>query len=351
MSAQFEARNGTTRRAGTKTVTDMTTTKAHDPLSGYFTSVMLALLVSHAAASAIVEFVAGLVDLPLIEIWRNNTASGLFMGLVLADPVGAVITRNPWRKVVVKFVLGFALGVIIEVSLIRPFAGQGMSRFLFLFIATLLVPVIYSLNRMHIYLRDHDTDLQTEIARYGLWVMGWADRALIVVIMATSFAGFWLFSPQPLTTIICMALVLLLTTLYVIYARIEEDDPWLEILPEDLGGIALTELARDRLAHLASTLFPGAFLLGAAMHVAVYVLLTIFPNIGAQLNEPVDAIHAVAVVGATGLGIVFFSMLSALGFGLALILAIGRFGDWTQSRIRDRCLRLIKVMCFRPINR
>ncbi len=329
----------------------MSTIRPHDPLSGYFTSVMLALLVSHAAASVLVDPAAQYFDMRLIDMWRNNTASGLFLGLVIADPVGAVIARRSWQSALMKFALGCVLGVILEITLVTPYAGQGMSRFVFLFIATLLVPVIYGLHRLQLYLRRHDTDLQTEIARIGLWIMGWADRALIVVIMVTSFAGFWLYSPEPRTTIVCMALVLLITTLYVIYAKVEEEDSWLALLPEEVGGRELTELAWDRLAYLANTLFPGALLLGAAMHLSVLLLLIIFPNIAAELTEPVDAIKAAAIIGATGLGIVFFSLLSALGFGLGLILAIGRISQWSQFRTRDRCLRLIRVMCFRPIDR
>ncbi|MGB5556615.1 MAG: hypothetical protein WBN04_01245 [Paracoccaceae bacterium] len=325
--------------------------KTADPLTGYFSSVMLALLISHTLASTLVDFAAGHFYLPLAELWRYNVASGLFLGLVLADPVGAIINRVPLRNVLVKFVLGFAAGVIIQVSLVTPLAGGGLSRFVFLFIATMLMPVFYSLNRMHAHLAANGSDVATEIAHYSLWIMGWPDRALIIVTMVLSFGGFWLFSPDLQTTIIFMGAILAATTLYVIYVRIEEENPWLDMLPEDAEQLAITRIARQRLAHLTATVLPGAFLLGAAMHVALNVLLTLFPNIASELVGPVETLRTVGIVAATGLGIVFFGMLSALGFGLALVLLIGRIGHWTQSLIRDRCLRLIKVMCFRPINR
>ena len=312
---------------------------------------MLALLISHTAASELVDFVAGLIYLPTVEIWRYNIASGLFLGLVMADPVGAIINRVQLVNVVVKFVLGFALGVIIQVSMVTPFAGGGMSRFLFLFIATLLVPVFYGLNKLKIYLAGNGTDITTEAAHISLWIMGWHDRLLIVAVMALSFLGFWLIAPEVQTTIICMAVVLVATTLYVIYVEVEEENPWLELLPEDAEQVAVTRIARKRFGYLAATVFPGAILLGAAMYVALQVLLVLFPNIASQLVGPVQTLRTIGIIAATGLGIVFFGMLSALGFGLAFVLLIGRVGNWTKSLVRDRCVRLVKVMCFRPIDR
>lgn len=332
----------------------MSTKKTHekaDPLAGYFSSVMLALLISHIAGSVLIDFVARFINLSAIEIWRYNTASGLFLGLVMADPVGAIISRVPWRNVLIKFLFGFAIGVVIQVTLVTPFAGGGLSRFIFLFIATLLVPVIYSLNRLQSHLATHGSDIETELAHYALWLMYWPDRLLIVGIMVLSFAGFWLWSPNANTTIICMAGVLAATTFYVIRVHVEEEDPWLDLLPEDAEETAATQVAWERFSYLAATVFPGAFLLGAAMHVALNVLLVLFPNIAAQLVGPAEALRTVSIVAATGLGIVFFGMLAALGFGLAFVLLIGRIGKWSQAAVRDRCLRLIKVMCFRPINR
>ena len=311
---------------------------------------MLALLLSHTLASLLVDFVAGYIYLPGVDLWRYNVASGLFLGLVLADPVGAIIGRVPLRNVLVMFVLGFALGVIIQITLVKPLAGDGLSRFVFLIIATLFVPVIYSLHRLRTYLSARGTDISSEVAYYGLRVMGLPDRMLIVLIMVLSFLGFWLFSPDPQTTIICMSAVLAATTLYVVYVQVEDEDPWLDILSKDGDTVTITQIASERLAYLIATVLPGAFLLGATMHVALLVLLSLFPNIAAQLIGPVETAQTISIVAATGLGIVFFGMLAALGFGLALVLLIGRLGNWTQTTVRDRCLRLIKVMCFRPIN-
>ena len=319
-----------------------------DPLAGYFSSVMLALLVSHTLATMLLDTVAGIIYVPAIDLWRYNVASGLFLGLVLADPVGAIITRVPWRNVLVKFVLGFALGFIIQVSLVTPFAGGGLSRFVFLFIATLLVPVFYSLNQLHSYLARHDTDLKTEVADYALWLLWFPDRLLIIVLMILAFTGFWALSLDAQTTILIRAVILALTTLYVVVVRVEAPDPWESILPEDEP---LTALACARAYQLAVTLLPGALLLGASMHVAAEVLLTLFPNVAAQLVGPAETARTVGILAATGLGIVFFGMLAALGFGLGVLLLIGRIARWTQSTLRNRCLRLIKVMCFRPIDR
>ncbi len=332
-------------------VSTQSTQKTSDPLSGYFSSVMLALLMSHTLASFAVDFAATRFYLPSIDLWRYNIASGLFLGLVLADPVGAVITRIALRNVVIKFALGFALGVIIQMTLVTPFAGGGLSRFVFLFIATLLVPVIYSLNRLHAFLAERGTDLSSEIAYYALRVMNLPDRGLIILIMTASFAGFWLFSPDPETTILCILAVLAMTTVYVICVHVEEEDPWEGLLPEDEEDVPITQIAAERLAYLTATIVPGAFLFGATMHVALLVLQTLFPDVGAKLMGPLATVQTVGAVAATALGIVFFGMLSALGFGLAFVLLVGRIGNWSQSAVRDRCLRLIKVLCFRPIDR
>lgn len=322
-----------------------------DPLSGYFSSVMLALLLSHTLASLLIDLISNHIYLPGVDLWRYNVASGLFLGLVLADPVGAVISRIPMRNVLVKFVLGFALGVIIQVTLVTPLAGGGLSRFVFLFIATLLVPVIYSLNKLKIRLAENGTDIASELAFYSLRILGLPDRALIILAMSLSFAGFGIFSPDPQTTIICMSAVLAATTLYVLYVHVEDEDPWLEFLPEEDESVAITVIAQERFAYLVATVLPGAFLLGATMHVALLVLLSLFPDLEGQLIGPLASVQTIGIVAATGLGIVFFGMLAALGFGLAFVLLIGRIANWTQSTVRDRCLRLIKVLCFHPIGR
>ncbi len=327
------------------------TPRTADPLTGYFSSVMLALLVSHTLASLIVDFAAAHIYLPSVEIWRYNTASGLFLGLVLADPVGAIIDRVPLRNVLIKFVLGFALGVIIQVALVTPFAGEGLSRFLFLFIATILVPVIIFISRLKITLAMRGTDLATEASLHALRVLGLSDRALIILLMVSTFAGFWLLSPDLQTTILCMAAVLAGTTLYVIFVHVDEEDPWDGLLPEDTVPVPATQAVRERLAYLGATIFPGAVLLGAAMHLALAVLLDLFPNVMSGFVGPVDTVRTLIIVAATGLGLVFFGMLAALGFGLAFVLLVGRAANWTKTTIRERCLRLVKVMCFRPIRR
>jgi hypothetical protein len=248
----------------------------------------------------------------------------------------------------VKFVLGFALGFIIQVSLVTPFAGGGMSRFVFLFIATLFVPIFCSLNQLRSYLARHDTDLKTEIADFALWLMWFPDRLIVITLMLAGFLGLWLFSPDIHTTILIMAVILAFTTLSVVFVQVELPDPWEELLPEDEP---LTALAMARAYQLLVTLMPGALLLGAAMHVAVLILLTLFPDFPAQMSAPAEAARMLGILAATGLGLVFFGMLAALGFGLGVLLVIGRLARWTQVTVRDRCLRLIKVMCFKPIDR
>jgi len=326
--------------------------KATDPFTGFLASIALALLSSNMLAGYAVDMVGRLTVLSTPEIWKINGAAGFFVGVVLADPVGMLIQKRPVGLAIVKFILGFTLGMTIQTTFVMPLAGEGMSRYVFLILAALLLPILFVIESYKEYIRAHQISPGELIAKPVLRILNLPDRILFVFTMLISFAGFWCFGNDIRDVLVVIGSVLIGTALFVAFVKIESvpDLPWYYGEEDNPRTITLEEQAIGRLNLMFSTMLPGAVVLGGVMRIAVDVLLHIYPNIAYSTADPAETARVFGIVAASGLGFIVFGMLIALGFSLIWLLLIGRVGNWTTKRIRSRCLRLANIICFRRSN-
>lgn len=321
-----------------------------DPFAGFFGSLLLAFLASNMLASMTAELAFQHLALATSDIWKANLSAGFFVGFVLADPVGMLILKSPLKRAATKFVVGFLIGILMQVMVVMPLAGDGLSRYLLLIFAALLLPVLYCIDKLRIYLEARQIIIGDILARHGLRIMSWSDRGLIVTIMVFSFAVLWFFGSELRHVLIALAVILASTTIYVAFARPEEpiEDQWFYLGYESADQAPLQIQAITRLKQIARNLMPGAVLLGGITRIAAEVLLQVFPNMSVGVGGLVQLVNTLAMLVASGLGLVLFGMLCALGFGLGVITLLGKIGNWPGYRMKECNLRLIRVMCFRP---
>lgn len=318
--------------------------------AGLSVSILLALLLCTVMSEFLVELAAGLFHLTALDIWKGNIAAGLFLGIVIADPVGTYVRKSPPLHAVIRFGVGLIAGIFVQIAIVTPMAGGGMSRFVFLIFALFLVPLMFATHRVREYMDHNNIILKEEFSRPALWVMDLPVRLLIVGTMLISFTAFWKLGQSIQDTLHAMAIILVITTIYVTRISLEgpEVDPWEEHEAEPIGS-SDSQVAKGKFLQLLATFLPGAVLLGGVMRLAVEVVIDLYPNIGQNLNGPVEMLQSLGLIAISGLAVVLFGMLGALGFGFVSLLIIGRFANWNTDYIKECCVRLIKVMCFRPL--
>jgi len=321
-----------------------------DPFAGFFASVVLALLASNTVAGLVVALVFKHIPFLTPEMWKTHIAAGLFVGIVLTDPVGTLIQNRPWARALTKFGLGFCIGVLLQILIVMPLAGGGMSKFVFLILAVLLLPIMFCYESYKEYMRARGLILSEVVARHSLHVMSLPKRLLIVIIMAISFGLFWVYGTDIASSLAAMGLVLVATTLTVAFGNPvqEQEDPWI-FLGDDPEEMSWEHLAMERFREISLSMLPGAVLLGGVTRMSVDVLLQVYPNIAGAISNPDAQLQTFGIVAVSGLGVILFGMMAVLGFGLGTLILIGRVGKWNRNYLRERCLRLVKVLFFRPI--
>ncbi len=332
-----------------------------DPFTGYFASVAVALIASVWLAGALVEQVSNLLSAPLGGTWRINIGAGLFLGTAFANPVGALIAKAHLRRSLGRFGIGFVVGFAVQWAIFTPYAGAGMSNYLFLLLAGLAVPTAILTDKMRRFLRARDINLGDRLIGAALGILNLPERLLFITLMGASFALFWRYAQTPTQLVLALGAVLVVvTTATALRANADDfgEDPedaehraWLDLVPEDDLDHGPGAQLLERLKHLLGGLLPGAVLFGGMTRLAVEYLIAVYPNLHASLSGPQASVQTVAIVAATGLAAVFFGMMAALGVALSVLRLIGRARQWSPAHLRESSVRLIRVMYFRPMTR
>lgn len=124
---------------------------------------------------------------------------------------------------------------------------------------------------------------------------------------------------------------------------------WLALEPD--AESTLTETAIARVKYLVQAILPGAILFGGVMRLAVEFLAIIYPDLNIDFADPAAAAQSIALMLATGLAVIVFGMVAALGFCLFVIQMIGQYKGWSKGHLRENYLQMIRAMYFRPLNR
>ncbi len=333
---------------------------ARDPFTGYFVSVAIALLVSGWLGGLLQHLISQLAGSPMDPAWRVNFGAGIFLGISFANPVGVAAVGLPARRAALRFSIGFVVGLLTQVALFTPIAGVRMSTYLFLLLAAMVVPLVVTTERMRRYMAGRGAE-PGRVARDRLSrLLGLPDRVLFIGLMGLSFAAFMGLAQGLAQVSLGLGAILVAVSATVAAAGTGQPDRrpalaqelqvWFELDDEDESDpepVAPGARARD----IASRLLPGAVLFGGVLRLSVEALRLVYPALASELAVQASPLKAAAVIGASGLGFVFFGMLAALGFGLMFLRLLGRFGRWSPARLREAELALVRLMYLRPMNR
>jgi len=333
-----------------------------DPFVGYFASVALALIASGWLARSFVDLLSAVSSLELSNEWRVNMAAGLFLGITFSNIVGSLIAKANFRRSAIRFAIGFALGVLTQFIIFTPFAGHGMSNFLFLLLAGGMVPIVLMVDQVRVFLDKNDVVPAEKLAKLVIRVLSWPTRLLFVMMMGTSFALFWTFAANIGQVLTVLAGVLLMLTISVSLREVEEEDEdedpeeaerriWLALEPEELAYVGITEQATGMLRNLLLNLLPAAVLFGGTIQLAIEFLLVVYPDIQANYSDPLSMLQTAGIVAASGLAVIFFGMMAALGICLVVLRIVGYVKNWSDGHLRENYIHLIKLMYFRPMKR
>ena len=334
---------------------------ARDPFFGYFASVAIALFAS--------AWIAGLIFAPVAELskhfppegWRANIAAGLFMGIIFANPVGVLIAKTSIIRSALRLVLGIVVGMITQITIVAPFAGDGMSHFLFFILAVLAVPAFLLLRQVLNFLFGPEMTPTEAFSRIALWVLHLPDRIIFIILMSASFTVFWRYEVDTNHLLIGFAGALVLITSWVAYGlrpapgapdpAKTDIEAWLELDPEAVAERLAAEKARTALNRLGRVVLPGAILLGGVTRLSADAMLRLYPSMSVHPGDPSATLRTIGIVAASGLGLIFVGMLVLLAFSLTLLFVIGRLRSWSAHTFRERSRILIAAMQFRSIRK
>ncbi len=336
----------------------------YDPLTGYVPSVALALFLCGRLGALLHHSLAAAFPALMPAGARIDLAAGLFLGIALANPVGLILSNASGLAGLLRFGIGLVAGALVQHAVFTPIADEAMSPYLYLLLAAFAIPVM-GLVRV----------VRRALGRRGILFAGegppdsavrlldFSDRAWFVFFMIATFAVLSYFSTDVASTLGVLAIVVLALAVSValgLHEVQETLDPaearlraWLE-LESTLAG---SESARGwehvsvRVASLAGKVFPGAVLFAGVTRLALVGLNVLFPNAQTGLRDPITTIETLGILSASGAGLVFLGLTTALGFGLVILRAFAHFQGWTRADIRDSAAELMDLMHVRRFGR
>ncbi|MEE9388437.1 MAG: hypothetical protein V3U96_07490 [Paracoccaceae bacterium] len=330
----------------------------HEPYIGYFATIVLALISSGWIAGFLVDQFAALVSLAAPAVWKINLAAGLFLGLAAANPVGVLLERRKGRLPLARFVLGFGIGLAVQVLVLTPYVGNAMSNFMLILLASLAVPynIFAKWARLKIPVMD-----DVPLGRVGhrlAKILHSSDRVIFIVLMSCSFAGFWIYTNTGAQVLVVLGVVLTSLVIYVARKEVDEEyyedlvevnhQVWLEMDPE----VVESDPVRDaylRIKRIAFGLLPGAVLFAGVTKLSVYFLTLVYPNISLDMADPETALQGFGILLASGVATLLFGLIAALGTCILVLRVVGAFKRWPASHMRDVYLQIVSLMYFRPI--
>lgn len=337
------------------------TVNGNDIYLGYFAGVFLALMTSPWLADVFVSQLNRFLPLENAQIWRVNTAAALFFGISFANPVGILISKTPVKRALWFLLVGSIFGIVIQMTIISPLVGDGLSNFVRLLVVGSVVPFAILYRQVNGFFIARGFDLKGALAKRVLAFTEWPDRLIFILLMSGSFSVFWHLAETTEQVLIALASVLTILTGAIALRRTKDDEmddeihpdfqEWLDMEPEEPHSANLTELAWEEARRVLRTMLPGAILFGGMIRLSVIILIQIYPDLQIDMQNPVQLWQTVGIVAASGLGLVLLGMLLSLGFSLMLLQLIGRVRNWTNTHLRENCFHLLRMLYFRPMKR
>ncbi|MGR3289952.1 MAG: hypothetical protein ACU0C9_01975 [Paracoccaceae bacterium] len=337
-------------------------TRTRDSFAGYFGSVALALIASGWVAGLLVDQFSAVTGRAVNDVWQINIAAGLFLGTAAANPIGALISRTSFLRVLVKFFLGIAAGVATQVMVFMPFAGDGMSNFLFLLLTGLAVPASILIGWGRSLLERAGIAPIKFLSNFLFQILNWSDRLVFVSLMGISFVLYGLFASNIPKVLIVQGLVLAVV-IYSVSRKQDAyefaDDPeaaayqaWLALDPEQPDVDPMQDVV-SRLKHIVFSILPGAILFAGMIRLTHEFLWMVYPDllVHIDLQKPLELFQNIAIFTASGLAAIVIGMLLALGICMLNLRLVGALKNWSNAHLRDNYIHIIRLLYFRPIGK
>ncbi len=334
--------------------------QARDPFTGYFVSVAIALLISGWLGGLMRDQLSALLASPMAPAWRVNFGAGIFLGISFANPVGVAAVGLSARRAALRFSIGFVVGLLTQVALFTPIAGAQMSTYLFLLLAAMVVPLVVTTDWVRRHMARRGAEPGKAARNWVSRLLGLPDQVLFIVLMGLSFAAFMGLAQGLAQVSLGLGAILVAVSATVAATGTGQPDRrpvmaqelqvWFELDAQDdpePQPVPLGERARD----FAARLLPGAVLFGGVVRLSVEALRLAYPALASELAVQASPVKAAAVIGASGLGFVFFGMLAALGFALMILRLLARYCRWSPARLHEANQALVRLMYLRPMNR
>ena len=324
-----------------------------DPLTGYMFSVVLALLISRPAGYFLYSQIADIFRTPLAEAWSSYFATAFFVATVAASPARVWLVRAPVSAALIRFGAGFGAGIVLQKYLIAPVAGQTTATFILLLLAAMIMPFLVTFDRCRACVQGRRSALREDILNVILKMVNIPNRVVFVVLMAFAFLGFLTFVHTLLATALVIVAMLAIVTTVVALRHSEHDkksaqselERWKELdeAREIKASTGLRILVRLR--NIGLGLLPGAVLFAGMIRLSIVFLGVVYPNMAVAFGS----LTGMAILVVSGLAVVFFGMMAALGFALVAMRIIGYARNWTPAHIRENYARLVRMLYFRPM--
>lgn len=113
-----------------------------DRLTGFLGDLVLAMLASFWGVWLLEIFVFTRFEFSLGANTGLALRAGLFVGVMFADPVGAILNKDHFGRVLLRALAGCALGAALQYFVVTPLAGNRVSLFVFLALSIVYLPLM-----------------------------------------------------------------------------------------------------------------------------------------------------------------------------------------------------------------
>jgi len=312
-----------------------------DRMAGFFASVVAALIISGLLVRPTLFLLGALFAFEASPNFIRNLTSALFLGVVLADPVGAWLRKRSLKRTIAKACIGISLGGFLQHYLVTPIAGTAVSQMIFLLLTLALLPILIGMQALERMLLKRGIVVSEILARGLIFLVRspWPVPATIALVL--TWLGFRAVN-MPLTS----TLVLFVGALYLLFSRalrapvIEDGAPDEEAAPHDPGEAprqfaSYFDLAMFELRQFIGITGPSVLLLASLAWGAWAHFATLVPLVGA-LPAPLTAL----------LGLVA-GFAAAAGYGVAMLALAGLLGRWPRGDLGIRAHYLVRMMTTR----
>jgi len=309
-------------------------------LSGTALGMGLATLLSTPLAGVLTDMGESITGAQADAALRSLLGMSLFLGLTLADPLGAVLERQTLRRVVLRFCIGASLGGAVYNEFITPIAaGSGVLR-AFLFLPLLLIPALYATTLIDCDDVGRKCGLIEQCRRALSEFLDLAGPLVLLLAYAISAGAYWLIHPETMATGVIVLLLLGAMIVQVLICQTPEDVD----ADEDPAPSTSLRQAFGRFFMILIDVIPGAMFMIGLVTLTMQILLPIVPDLHAVVIAPAATLLQLAGSILIGVLLIPGGMFGSVLLGTLAIVRIARERGWGDVEILRRRQKLVMML-------